>query len=72
MTKNIREIFIGMLLGFFDGHINRSGTDKAYIAFEQSSKKEDYLNYVKELLVKEGMVLSDNQTYVRFEDRYGV
>ena len=37
MNKTVREIFIGMLLGY--GHIRRSGPNKAYIAFEQSSKK---------------------------------
>ena len=44
MNKTIREIFTGMLLG--DGHIRRSGANKAYITFEQSSKKADYFNYV--------------------------
>jgi hypothetical protein len=70
LNKNIREIFIGMLLG--DGHILRSGQNKAYIAFEPSSKKTDYLNYVKDILNKEGMELSDNQTYVHDDVRYGV
>ena len=69
MTKNVREILIGMLLG--DGHIRRSGPDKAYIAFEQSSKKAEYLNSVKDALAKEGVLLSDNQTYVREDSRYG-
>ena len=33
MNKTAREILIGMLLG--DGHIIRSGPNKALIAFEQ-------------------------------------
>jgi hypothetical protein len=69
MNKTVREIFIGMLLG--DGHIRRSGPNKAYIAFEQSSKKTEYLNYVKDILIQEGMELSDNQTYTREDARHG-
>lgn len=38
MNKTMREIFVGMLLG--DGHIRRSGINKAYIAHEQSKKKK--------------------------------
>lgn len=69
MNKTVREIFIGMLLG--DGHIRRSGPNKAYIAFEQSTKKTEYLNYVKDILTKEGMELSDNRTYVCEDARHG-
>lgn len=68
MNKTIREIFIGMLLG--DGHIRRSGPNNAYIAFEQSKKKKEYFDYVKDILEKEGMSLSDNQTYARIDPRY--
>lgn len=69
MKQNVREIFIGMLLG--DGHIRRSGSNNAYIAFEQSAKKTEYLNFVKETLTKEGIELNSNQTYVREDARYG-
>ena len=68
MNKTMREIFVGMLLG--DGHIRKSGLNKAYITFEQSSKKTDYLNYVKDILQKEGLNLSDSKTYSRFDSRY--
>ena len=68
MNKTIREIFTGMLLG--DGHIRRSGVNKAYITFEQSSKKTDYFNYVQEILRKEGLDIPDSKTYSRFDPRY--
>ena len=69
MNKTIREIFVGMLLG--DGHIRRSGTNKAYIAFEQSTKKTEYFNFVKESLQKEGLDINKLQTYEREDSRYG-
>ncbi len=42
MNKKSKEILIGILLG--DGHIRRSGANKAYITFEQSLKKNKKLN----------------------------
>lgn len=68
MNKTIKEIFTGMLLG--DGHIRRSGVNKAYITFEQSTKKTEYFNYVNDLLQKEGLELSDPRTYTRQDPRY--
>lgn len=68
MNKPIREILIGMLLG--DGHIRRSGMNKAYITFEQSSKKKEYFNYVHDLLKKEGLKLSNPTEYSRHDIRY--
>ena len=68
MNKTIRDIFIGMLLG--DGHIRRSGINKAYITFEQSSKKVDYFNYVHEVLRKEGLDISESKSYSRYDPRY--
>jgi hypothetical protein len=70
ISKTIREIFIGMLLG--DGHIRRSGLDKAYITFEQSEKKKEYFNYVHDLLTKEGLDISEAKVYSRFDTRYDV
>ena len=60
MNKTIRDIFTGMLLG--DGHIRRSGVNKAYITFEQSSKKKEYFNYVHNLLQQEGLDISKSKT----------
>lgn len=53
MTKSIREMLIGTLLG--DSHIRRVGSDKAYISFEQSAKKAEYLNHLFNQ-VKEGSI----------------
>ena len=69
MNKTIKKIFTGMLLG--DGHIRRSGVNKAYITFEQSSKKKEYFNYVHNLLQQEGLDISKSKTYTRFDSRYG-
>jgi hypothetical protein len=42
--KQIKEFFLGTLLG--DAHIGRTGLFKAFISFEQSTKKREYLNYL--------------------------
>lgn len=68
MNKIAKEILIGLLLG--DGHIRRSGVNKAYITFEQSLKKTEYFNHVHELLRKEGLNISDSKLYTRFDSRY--
>ena len=44
MNKTLKDMLIGVLLG--DAHIGRTGLNKAFISFEQSSKKTDYLNYL--------------------------
>lgn len=41
MSKKLREILIGAILG--DAHIGKTGLNKAFISFEQSSKKVDYV-----------------------------
>lgn len=38
LNKQIKEFLIGTLLG--DAHIGRTGLNKAFISFEQSSKKK--------------------------------
>ena len=60
MNKVLREILIGAILG--DAHIRQTGLNKAFISFEQSSKKADYLNFLHELVKKEaaiGLLLGD-------------
>lgn len=37
MSKTLREMLVGILLG--DAHIHKVGLDKAFISFEQSKKK---------------------------------
>jgi hypothetical protein len=71
MSKTIKEIFTGMLLG--DGHIRSAagtGLNKAYITFEQSAKKPEYFNYVHYFLEKEGISMLDVKEYSRFDARY--
>jgi hypothetical protein len=50
MNKILREILIGAILG--DAHIGRTGLNKVFISFEQSSRKIEYLNYLHELVKK--------------------
>ena len=68
MNKTIKEILTGMLLG--DGHIRRSGINKAYITFEQSSKKSEYFNHVYKMLQEEGLQLDKPKVYQRSDSRY--
>jgi hypothetical protein len=44
MNKLLRETLIGVILG--DAHIRKTGLNRAFIYFEQSSKKADYLNFL--------------------------
>ena len=71
MKKELRQLITGILLG--DAHIKRIGSDKAHITFEQSTKKQDYINHVYELVKKEGLAIKNEQltTYDRFDARYG-
>ena len=45
--NTILEMLIGTLLG--DAHIGRSGLNKAFISFEQSKQKIEYLNFLHHL-----------------------
>lgn len=44
MSKNFIDMVIGNFLG--NAHISRTGLDKAYITFEQTKKKVEYINYL--------------------------
>lgn len=68
MNKSLREVLVGLLLG--DGHIRRSGSNKAYITFEQSLKKKDYLQHVQDILKQEGADLNETREYTRTDSRY--
>ena len=57
MNKTLKDMLVGVILG--DAHIKRIGLDKAFISFEQSKKKLDYLNYLLSLTKKEGLPLMD-------------
>jgi hypothetical protein len=68
MNKKIKEMLIGVLLG--DAHISRTGLNKAFISFEQSKKKIDYLNYLHKLTQEGGFELEKPKTYTRTDSRY--
>jgi len=69
-NKYIKDFLIGTLLG--DAHIGRTGLNKAFVSFEQSSKKIEYLNYLFNI-TKEGEIplMGDAiKEYVREDSRY--
>jgi LAGLIDADG DNA endonuclease family len=70
MNKTLKDMLVGVILG--DAHIRRTGLDKAFISFEQSSKKIDYLNYLHTLTKEGGLPLMDNKIkeYLREDLRY--
>ena len=72
MNKILKEILVGSLL--VDASIKRSFTYKAYITFEQSAKKSEYLNYLFTLCKNNGLALQNDSvtTYSRNDQRYGV
>lgn len=72
MNKIIKEMLIGNLLG--DASIRRTTTGKAYITFEQSIKKSDYLNHLYNLMKENGIPLQKESvtTYSRKDERFGV
>src|SRR5919198_293578 len=70
LNKHIKDFLIGTLLG--DAHIGRTGFNKAFISFEQSSKKIEYLNYLLNITKEGGIPLMDDaiKEYVREDSRY--
>lgn len=72
MNKTLKDMLVGVILG--DAHIKIIGLDKAFISFEQSKKKLDYLNYLLSLTKKEGLPLMDEvvREYSREDHRYGI
>lgn len=74
LNKGIRDFLVGTLLG--DAHIRRTGVlkDKAYITFEQSIKKRDYINYLLKTS-KEGGIVPEELGLTEFsrnDDRYNI
>jgi len=68
MNKLIKEMLTGVLLGF--AHIGRVGLDKAFISFEQSKKKSEYLLYLHKLISEEGFNVEEPKEYTRADSRY--
>lgn len=72
MSKSLKEMLIGVILG--DVHIGRTGIDKAFVSFEQSSKKMNYLSHLQELAKEGGLPLLNDSVkeYTRNDSRYNV
>lgn len=68
LNNTTKDILFGCLLG--DAHLEKSGTNKAYVTFEQTSKHKDYIMHIYELLKSEGLELFDIKTYQRLDSRY--
>ena len=68
MSKFFIDMVIGNLLG--DAHISRTGLDKAYITFEQTKKKVEYINYLHKLSTTENLVSEEIRKYTRYDKRY--
>lgn len=64
MKQSIRELLVGTLLG--DAHIRKVGLDKAYVTFEQSAKKADYLKHLF-TQVKEGDIPLKSEEIKEYE-----
>lgn len=70
MTKSFKELLVGVLMG--DAHIRRVGLDKAYVTFEQSIKKREYINYLFEQAKESGLLIKTEnlKEYSRSDSRY--
>jgi len=68
INTNLKDMLIGNLLG--DSHIKRVGLGKAYITFEQSLKRKEYLEYLYNLINNENLAFSDPKIYTRKDKRY--
>jgi len=68
MNKIIKEMLTGVLLG--DAHIGRVGLDKAFISFEQSKQKSEYLLYLHKLILDGGIEVDNPKEYIRKDSRY--
>ena len=70
MNKTLKDMLIGVLLG--DAHIGRTGLNKAFISFEQSNKKSEYLNYLYKLTKEGGLPLMVDgiKEYTREDNRF--
>jgi hypothetical protein len=69
INTNLKDMLIGNLLG--DSHIKKVGLDKAYITFEQSLKKKEYLEFLYKFVYNENLALNEPKIYTRKDDRYG-
>lgn len=69
MSKTLRDMLVGVILG--DAHIRKTGLDKAYITFEQSSKKAEYIQHLQNLAQAELPLMEEGlKEYSRDDSRY--
>lgn len=70
MKQELKELLVGILLG--DGHIKRMKPNHAFITFEQSTTKSNYIEHVFNTVKEEGLLLKkENLTeYIRYDRRY--
>jgi hypothetical protein len=69
MSKTLKDMLVGVILG--DAHIRRVGLNKAYITFEQSSKKVEYIEHLLNLTKTELPLMRYNlKEYIRSDSRY--
>ncbi len=61
-------MLIGAILG--DAHIGRTGSNRAFLTFEQSNKKADYLNHLYKLVSEENLTQDLPKLYTREDTRY--
>jgi hypothetical protein len=70
MNKTLKDMLVGLILG--DAHLGRTGLDKAFISFEQSKSKVNYISYLQNLILEGGLPLLDDsiKEYSREDSRY--
>jgi LAGLIDADG DNA endonuclease family len=69
MSKAIKDMLVGVILG--DAHIRKTGLYKAYITFEQSQKKVEYIQHLQKLAKEELPLMEESlREYTRNDIRY--
>ena len=53
-----------------DAHLGRTGLNRAFLTFEQSAKKSDYLNHIYNIINQENLALDEPKSYSREDSRY--
>lgn len=48
MGNLLKEMLIGTILG--DARLGRTGLNRAFLTFDQSAKKSDYLNHIYNII----------------------
>lgn len=70
MKRTLREMLVGVILG--DAYLGRTGIDRAFITFEQSKKKVEYLKFLHKFAQAQGIVSEEPRTYIRSDQRYNI